>query len=125
MSSRNGIPELEINNPSNEPNEDFTPEKRLLIAIVQRALVDYIAPEKGKPHLQYDAGAWIFSEKKNYPFTLFWVCEILSVDPSHLHKRIQIAARSKAYKPKCVIMRVEGGAKGTKGTKGSKGTKGT
>lgn len=107
MSRNSRIPELEMDNPSNEVLEDFPPEKRLLIAMVQRALVDYIAPEKGKAHLQYDAGAWIFSERRNEPFTLFWVCEILSTDPTHLHRRIQIAARTKAYKPKCVIMRVD------------------
>lgn len=87
--------------------EEFPPEKRLLIAIVQRALVDYIAPEKGKAYLQYDAGAWLFSTRRKEPFSLYWVCEVLSADPDHLHRRIQIAARTKAYKPKCVIMRVD------------------
>lgn len=100
------VPEIEIDDPSNETLEDFPPEKRLLIAMVQRALLDYIAPEKNKPHLQYDAGAWIFSHKVT-PFSLFWVCEILSTDPQGLHKRIQIAARTKVFKPKCVIMRVD------------------
>jgi hypothetical protein len=86
--------------------DDFPPEKRLLIAMVQRALVDYICPEKGKAHLQYDAGAWIFSSARS-PFSLFWVCEILSVCPEHLYARIQVAARSKEKRPKCVIMRVD------------------
>lgn len=101
------IPEIEIDAPCNDPIDEMSPEKRLLIAMVQRALVDYIAPEKGKAYLQYDAGAWIFSERRTEPFTLFWVCEVLSSDPAHLHRRIQIAARTKAYKPKCVIIRVD------------------
>jgi hypothetical protein len=89
-----------------EEPEDFTPEKRLLIAMVQRALVDYLVPEKGKAHLQYDAAAWIFSPVTS-PFSLFWVCDILSVCPEHLHRRIQTAARTKACRPKCVIVRVD------------------
>jgi len=92
------------------PPEDFPPEKRLLIAMVQRALVDYIAPEQGKAHLQYDAGAWLFapiSHTTPRPFSLYWVCEILSSDPDYLHRRIQVAARSKSYKPKCVMIRVD------------------
>ena len=95
------IPEIE----DNEVSEECSPEKKLLIAMVQRALVDYIAPEKGKAYLQYDAAAWIFSSKIS-PFSLYWICEVLSADPHGLCKRIQIAARSKAYKPKCVIIRV-------------------
>ena len=75
-----------------EVTEDMPPEKRLLIAMVQRAIVDYIAPEKGKAYLQYDAGAWLFAAKNpSKPFSLYWVCEVLSVDPDHLYKRIQIA----------------------------------
>lgn len=88
--------------------DGFSPERRLLIAMVQRALIDYIVPERGKPFLQYDAGAWLFASKyPSTPFSLYWVCEILSNDPDHLHKRIQIAAKNKSYRPKCVIMRVD------------------
>lgn len=92
------------------PPEEFPPEKRLLIAMVQRALIDYIAPEKGKTHLQYDAGAWLFAAASKEPFSLYWVCEVLSSDTEYaatLHKRIQIAARTKAYRPKCVMIRVD------------------
>lgn len=93
--------------------QDFPPEKRLLIAMVQRALVDYMCPEKGKPHLQYDAGAWLFSSAKS-PFSLFWVCDVLSTHGGeHLKTRIQIMARKGTGgtggtgKPRCVIVRVD------------------
>lgn len=86
---------------------DFPPEKRLLIAIIQRALLDYTAPEKGKAHWQYDAGAWLFSASRT-PFSLFWVCEALSLEnPDCLQKRIQGLARSRTMRVKTVIMRVE------------------
>ena len=107
-----------------EGSEHFLPEKRLLIAMVQRALMDYICPEKGKAHLQYDAAAWIFSSVRT-PFSLFWVCDVLSSSPEYLHRRIQIAARTKEYKPNCVIIRVDtGGPKGPKGPKGRGGKDG-
>jgi hypothetical protein len=86
--------------------DDFLPEKRLLIAMVQRALIDCICPEKGKAHLQYDAAAWIFSQART-PFSLFWICDVLSPCPEHLQRRIQSAARNKAKRPKCVIIRVD------------------
>jgi hypothetical protein len=107
-----------------EASECFLPEKRLLIAMIQRALMDCICPEKGKAHLQYDAAAWIFSSART-PFSLFWVCDILSSSPEHLHRRIQIAARTKEYKPNCVIIRVDtGGPGGPKGPKGRGGQDG-
>jgi hypothetical protein len=102
------IPDIQWSEDDEAPSaaEDFPPEKRLLIAMVQRALVDYICPEKGKPHLQYDAGAWLFSSART-PFSLFWVCDVLSTCPEHMVRRIQVAARTKLKRPKCVIMRVD------------------
>jgi hypothetical protein len=87
-------------------SEDIMPEKRLLVAMIQRALLDCICPEKGKAHLQWDATAWIFSDSRT-PFSLFWICDVLSSHPEHLQRRVQVAARNKEHKPNCVIIRVD------------------
>ena len=86
--------------------DDSTPEKRLLLAMVQRAVLDYANPEKGKEFWQHDAYRWLFSTE-THPYTLVWVCEILSDNPIELQRRIQFAAKSKTYKSKYVIVRVE------------------
>lgn len=87
--------------------QQFTlPEERLLVAIVQRALMDYISPEHGKAHWQYDAGAWLFSSSQT-PYSLYWICEILSEAPTDLQKRIQFAAKTKVIRAGGVIMRVD------------------
>lgn len=87
--------------------EDQMPEKRLLIAIVQRALYDYAYPVPGKAHLQYDAAAWLFNPTSHGLMSLHWICTILSEDPEHLKKRIQKAAKSKIFKGNSVIFRVD------------------
>lgn len=86
--------------------DDIVPEKRLLLAMVQRAVLDYASPEKGKEFWQHDAYRWIFSNE-THPYTLIWCCEILSDNPQELHRRIQLAARTKTYKSKYVIVRVD------------------
>lgn len=81
-------------------------EKRLLVAMVQRALIDYCLPIPGALHLQRDAARWLFSPPSRKVMSLFWVCEYLSEDPGGLHKTIQIAAKNNAQK-KRIVLRVD------------------
>jgi hypothetical protein len=81
-------------------------EKRLMIAIIQRALIDYTVPVKGKRHYQYDAAAWLFSRDRGL-MSLWWVCDALSDRPSELQRRIQTAARNRTIRITGVIVRVD------------------
>ena len=82
------------------------PEKRLLIAIIQRALYDYAYPVRGKAHYTFDAAAWLFSEAWT-PMSLNWCCSILSESPDSLKLKIRRAAKDKSFKPNAVIFRVD------------------
>lgn len=82
------------------------PEKRLLIAVIQRAIYDYAYPVKGKAHISFDAAAWLFSQSVDV-MSLNWVCQILSDSPESLMKMIQRAAKSGKLKPNSVIFRVD------------------
>lgn len=82
------------------------PEKRLLIAIIQRALYDYAFPIKGKAHYTFDAANWLFSESQT-PMSLNWCCQILSDYPDSLKLQIRKAAKNKTFKPNAVIFRVD------------------
>lgn len=82
------------------------PEKRLMIAIIQRAMYDYTHPIKGKAHIAFDAAAWLFSSETRL-MSLHWVCATLSDYPESLRASIQKAARSGKMKTNSVIFRVD------------------
>ena len=84
------------------------PEKRLLVAIIQRALYDYAYPVKGKAHWSFDAAHWLFSDNWT-PMSLNWICAALSENdcPDHLRRIIQKAAKEKNFKSNSVIFRVD------------------
>lgn len=86
---------------------EFIPERKLLIAIIQRAVVDYLCQEAGKRHLQYDAACWLFSSSST-PFSFYWCCEALCECPDSMVRRIRLTVRSaKPHKPNSVIVRVD------------------
>jgi hypothetical protein len=84
-------------------------EKRLLVAMIQRALIDYCVPVPGSPHLQRDAARWLFSPPTARVMSLFWVCEHLSESPKDLHRIIQIAAKKHIIlqKSQRIVLRVD------------------
>ena len=82
------------------------PEKRLMLAIIQRALYDYTHPIKGKAHVAFDAAHWLFSTETHI-MSLHWICATLSDFPDSLQKAIQKAARSGKVKSNSVIFRVD------------------
>lgn len=83
-----------------------SPEKRLLIAIIQRAMYDYAYPVKGKAHHTFDAAAWLFSESWHV-MSLNWICAVLSDYPEHLKRIIRKSAKEKTFKQNSVIFRVD------------------
>jgi hypothetical protein len=88
------------------PIDMLGPEKRLLVAVIQRAMVDYAVPIKGQHHIQKNAGKWLFSKSK-HPMSLYWICEMLSESPEWLQKSIQQMVQSGKMKSHIVIIRVD------------------
>lgn len=71
-----------------------SPEKNLLISIVQRAMIDVYC---GKPRWERDAINWLTSTKKS-EFSYHWICSILQIDSVRLRDKILSAKRSKIIK---------------------------
>jgi len=70
------------------------PEKRLLAAVLQRAVADYVG---GEPELKAEAKIWLMTEEVNdAPLTFKFICEALDLDCSSLRKAIEHQATSAA-----------------------------
>lgn len=66
----------------------FNPEKRLLAAVLQRAITDYIT---GEGELQESAKQWLFSsDDTNESFGFAYICEALDFHIEELRKAISI-----------------------------------
>lgn len=64
----------------------FVPEKRLLAAVLQRAITDYIS---GEGELKEGARIWLLDEEpSDAPLTYTFICEALDLDGSGLRKAI-------------------------------------
>lgn len=87
-------------------SEEHLPEKRLLFAVIQRALADFCVKDGQHPLLKWEAGKWIFSDSHEV-MSLWWICGMLSDNPVWLREVIVNAARNKTWKPKGVIFRVD------------------
>ena len=62
----------------------FVPEKNLLIAILHRAILDYIG---NQPLQASEAEEWLFSEApENCQFSFHWVCLHLGLAPKDILK---------------------------------------
>lgn len=88
------------------PLDSLAPEKRLLVAIIQRAVIDYCLPIQGHLYLQREAKRWLFSTS-NAPYSLSWICEMLSDSPEWLRKSILDKASSGTVRSNTVITRVD------------------
>ena len=66
------------------------PEKRLLAAVLQRAITDFIS---GDRELKEGARLWLFDdEPTDAPLSFHFICEALDLDKQSLRKAIQIQA---------------------------------
>lgn len=75
------------------PNMTGTPERRLLLAILERAILDYV----GNDVREFEhAEQWLFGDapRTNLDhFSFQWVCEQLDLDPARISKKIRSMPR--------------------------------
>jgi len=70
----------------------FIPEKRLLAAVLQRAITDYIT---GDMDLKESARAWIMEDElTDAPLSFRFICEALDLDGSALRRAIEVQHQS-------------------------------
>lgn len=75
------------------PNMTGTPERRLLLAILERALLDYV----GNDQREYEeANEWIFGDipsETSVEFSFSWVCGQLDLEVSDIRSKIKLMPR--------------------------------
>lgn len=86
-------------------SDPHLPEKRLLVAVVQRAVADFFAAET-HPIIAWEAGKWLFSESRE-PMSLWWICEWLTEDAEGLRGEILRSIKAGERPHKAVIFRVD------------------
>lgn len=70
-------------------NERGSPERLLLLAILERAILDFVGNDVREAE---QANAWIFGEDEEMsaePFSFAWVCKELDLDSISVAKMIQ------------------------------------
>lgn len=76
-----------------EPNLTGSPERRLLLAILERAILDFVGNDlRELEHAEH----WIFGENNehsNEHFSFEWVCEQLDLDPGKISAKIKAMPR--------------------------------
>lgn len=76
------------------PNVTGSPERRLLLAILERAILDYVGNEKREVE---QASTWIFDnsfdngqdEQEAAPFSFIWICQELDLNPRRIAEVIR------------------------------------
>ena len=72
------------------PQGNSVPEKRLLAAVLQRAVTDFIS---GEGELQEGARSWLFDDEiTDAPLSFLFICEALDLDCGSLRGAIQYQA---------------------------------
>ncbi len=72
----------------------FVPEKRLLAAVLQRAITDFIG---GEGELREGARLWLLDDElTDAPLSFRFICEALDLDISSLRTAIQFQAQNAA-----------------------------
>ena len=66
-------------------NGGFNPERRLLSAILQRAITDFLS---GDEELETSAKEWLFGEDDIHSFGFAYICEALDFHQAELRKAI-------------------------------------
>ena len=71
------------------PNLTGSPERRLLVAILERAILDFVGNDSREIQGSFD---WLFtdeSEEDATEFSFSWVCQQLDLDPSTISEHIR------------------------------------
>lgn len=80
-----------------------SPEGKLLVAVIHRAIIDYTDP-KSTDHIRDWAGNWLFSDSKK-EMSVWWICQMIGTDPDGLYLYILGMVNDMEGKPKTVGFR--------------------
>ncbi len=75
------------------PNMTGSPERRLLLAILERAILDFVGNDERELE---QAEQWLFGcerTNRNEHFSFEWVCEQLDLDPKRISEKIRSMPR--------------------------------
>jgi hypothetical protein len=75
------------------PNMTGSPERRLLLAILERAILDYVGND---PREIQEAEEWLFNSHDSGvkgQFSFIWLCEQLDLDHKRIAKKIRAMPR--------------------------------
>lgn len=73
-------------------NGSFVPEKRLLAAVLQRAVADYVG---GEAEMKLEARKWLMTDEvEDCPLTFSFVCEALDLNADLLRTAIEAQAQA-------------------------------
>ncbi len=70
------------------PNMTGTPERRLLLAVLERAVLDYVGNDEREMEA---AEAWLFEDLNNQQsgeFSFTWICRELDLDVKRIAQKI-------------------------------------
>ena len=71
------------------PNMTGSPERRLLLAILERAILDYVGNDQREVE---EAEEWLFGDTESVPYDRFsfaWICEQLDLDLNKITSKIR------------------------------------
>ncbi len=70
------------------PNLTGSPERRLLLAVLERAILDYVGNDRREVKAAED---WIFGDSEEFEdqFSFAWVCKQLDLEPQFVSKTIR------------------------------------
>ena len=75
-------------------SNSFIPEKRLLAAVLQRAITDFIS---GDGEVKESAKLWLLDdEPTDAPLTFWFICEALDLDGESLRKAVIVHEQNQA-----------------------------
>lgn len=94
MSSENKLPKLDADSVAlyEEPNVRGTPERNLILAILERAILDYVGNDAKEAKR---AENWIFDSEEEFNenltdnFSFEWVCQQLDLEPEKISRIIK------------------------------------
>jgi hypothetical protein len=84
---RGGVPTIDGDASAlfDAPNFTGTPERRLLLAILERAILDYVGNDEKEVT---EANDWLFTEDQGI-FSFSWLCQELDLDEHIIAEKIR------------------------------------
>lgn len=81
-----------------DPELGATPERRLLAAVLGRAIIDYVGEIENITQLETrEAWAWLFNSERKDTFSFINCCNELDICPYELRKKIKKVKADKSY----------------------------